>query len=123
MKGYEDYADAHLGREWRGLPSQRQHQGHMSATHTFSTERLPLAIGIHASGRLRFLRCEQVGPNRVEFVFDDREGHGSEVELAFDRGTLTVVASQVFASQKFLRRQMSAALDQKTGEMKHGYKR
>ena len=44
MKGYEDYADAHLGREWRGLPSQRQHQGHMSATHTFSTERLPLGF-------------------------------------------------------------------------------
>jgi hypothetical protein len=93
----------------------------MKAVHTFSTERLPLAIGIHASGRLRFLRCEQVGPNRVEFVFNDEEAHGSEVELDFDRGTLTVVASQVFASQKFLRRQMTDALNRKIGATEYGY--
>ena len=92
----------------------------MNAT-TFSTERLPLAIGIHASGRLRFLRCEPVGLSRVEFVFDDAGSHGNEVELDFDRGTLTVVAAQIFASQKFLRRQMSDALNRKTGETNHGH--
>jgi hypothetical protein len=92
----------------------------MNPTHKFSTERLPLAISVHASGRLRFLGCDRITPNRVQFLFDDDERKGNEIELEFDRGTLTVIASQVFASQKFLRRQMSEVLNRKTGESKHG---
>jgi len=88
----------------------------MNCARTFSTERLPLAISLHASGRLRFGRCERTSPDRVEFVFDDPEGKGSDVELEFDRGTLTVVASEIFASQKYLRRQMSAALENRRTE-------
>ncbi len=83
----------------------------MKTEHSFSTARLPLAISIHASGRLRFLRCDRVAPNRVEFVFEDAESKGSEIELEFDRGTLTLVASEVFASQKYLRRRMSETLE------------
>jgi hypothetical protein len=92
-------------------------------TGEFRTERLPLAISIHASGRMRFVRCERTMPNRVEFVFEDSEGEGSELELEFDRGALTVAASLIFASQKFLRRQMTDALNRKIGTIEHGYKR
>jgi hypothetical protein len=39
----------------------------------FSTERLQLAIYLHASQRLPFLRCEG-GPNhKIKFVFGDPE--------------------------------------------------
>jgi hypothetical protein len=90
----------------------------MNNTSTFSTERLPLAISVHASGRLRFVGCERTAENRVEFLFHDNERVGSEIELEFDRGTLTVVASEIFASQKYLRRRMSEALENR--RKKHG---
>ncbi len=95
----------------------------MNAGQTFSTERLPLAISLHASGRLRFLRCVRNGPDRVEFLFEDMEAKGSEAELEFDRGTLMVAASDIFASQKYLRRQMSAALNRRIGETSYAHER
>ncbi len=79
---------------------------------TFSTERLPLAIAIHASGRLSFRSCDRIGTEKVEFLFDDPDSVGSQVELEFDSGALAVPAIQIFASQKFLRRQMSQALEE-----------
>jgi len=83
----------------------------MEETGTFRSERLPLAIAIHASERLPFLRCERAGPNRVEFVFLDAEGRGAELELLYDSGALVLPAVRIFASQKFLRRQMSDVLE------------
>jgi hypothetical protein len=88
---------------------------------TYRTERLPLAIAIHASGRIAFLRCERIGPEHVEFVFDDPESKGTEVELEFDSGKLTVIASEIFASQKYLRRRMSEALENR--RTRNGYTR
>jgi hypothetical protein len=92
----------------------------MSSDRTFSTERLQLAIFLHATGRLRFLRCELSGNGKVRFVFADPEQMGAQVELEFDRGA-PVSATALFASQKFLRRQMSDALNRRIGAIENGH--
>jgi len=86
------------------------------AESTFMTERLPLAIYSHASGKLQFSHCESTGNGKVRFVFRDPQHIGCELELEFERGA-QVPATAIFASQKFLRRKMSEALNnRKTGE-------
>jgi hypothetical protein len=77
---------------------------------TFSTERLQLAIYLHASGRLPFLRCEAQPNGKVRFVFEDESLEGAKAELEFDLGAI-VAATGLFASQKYLRRKMSEALN------------
>ena len=77
---------------------------------TFSTERLQLAIYLHASQRLTFRGCEAGENGKIRFVFDDPGNVGPQVELEFDRGA-EVAASDLFASQKYLRRKMSEALE------------
>jgi hypothetical protein len=75
----------------------------------FSTERLHLAIYLHASGQLPFLGCLPTGSGRVYFEFSDPEGIADELELAFEQGA-SVPANALFASQKFLRRKADEAL-------------
>lgn len=88
----------------------------------FSTERLQLAIYLHASDRLDFSHCESAGNGRVRFVFKDTEVVGCTLELDFDRGAM-VPATAIFASQKYLRRKMSEAINNRNnGELKYGYK-
>jgi len=86
----------------------------------FSTERLQLAIYLHATGRLRFIGCEQNGNGKVRFGFDDSEQTGAQAELEYERGA-PVAATALFASQKFLRRQMTDALTRKIGASEHEY--
>ena len=78
---------------------------------TFKTERLQVAVFLHASKRLQLLRCEQSQPGKVRFVFDDPDDLGSEYEFLFDSGT-AVPATDIFASQKYLRRMMTQKLNQ-----------
>jgi hypothetical protein len=85
---------------------------------TFLTERLQLAIYLHASQRLSFLRCEAGQNNKIRFVFEDPESFGSQVELEFDRGA-EVAASGLFASQKYLRRKMSEEINRRNGKTTH----
>jgi hypothetical protein len=81
----------------------------------FPTKRLQLAIYLHASGLLPFLRTEPNGDGKVRFVFQDADRKGSQFELDFDRGA-TVCARDIFSSQTFLRRQMNDAFEnRKTG--------
>lgn len=77
---------------------------------TFSTERLQLAIYLHASQRLPFLRCDAGQNSKIRFVFEDPDSSGPQAELEFDRGA-EVAASGLFASQKYLRRRMSEVLE------------
>jgi hypothetical protein len=75
----------------------------------FLTERLPLAVYLHASRKLVFRRCgEGPNPGRIRFAFDDPEGVGDQRELDFENGALCS-ATALFASLKFLRRKMSEA--------------
>jgi hypothetical protein len=76
----------------------------------FSTERLQLAIFIHASGKLPFVGCESVRPGALRFVFEDTDRAAKQIELEFDRGA-TIPAISLFASQKYLRRTMTEALE------------
>lgn len=85
----------------------------------FSTKRLQLAIYLHASGKIQFLRTEPNGDGKLRFVFRDVDREGPQLELDFDRGA-TVSARDLFSSQKFLRRQMSDAENhRKSGEISH----
>lgn len=87
-------------------------------TKTFSTERLQLAIYLHATQRLPFLYCEAQENGKIRFVFDDPGSVGPQVELEFDRGA-EVAATHLFSSQKFLRRRMSEEINRKNGEPKN----
>jgi hypothetical protein len=77
----------------------------------FLTERLPLAIFLHATERLPYLRCD-LSPRKgkIVFVFLDQNSQGPQAELEFDRGA-AAPATAIFASQKFLRRLMTETLD------------
>jgi hypothetical protein len=78
----------------------------------FSTERLQLAIYIHATEKLSFLGCELVRLGALRFVFADPECLGKQIELEFDRGA-AVPATVLFASQKFLRRTMTEVFEKR----------
>jgi hypothetical protein len=82
----------------------------MTNENHFVTQRLPLAIFLHATQRLPLSRCELVG-DKVQFVFSDPQGIGDQAELDFENGE-SVVAKALLASQTFLRRRMSDALNQ-----------
>ena len=72
----------------------------------FSTKSLQLAIFLHASELLPFLRAEPNGDGKVSFVFRDDQGQGQQLQLEYSRGAV-VAARNLFASQTFLRQQMS----------------
>ena len=76
----------------------------------FLTERLQLAVYLHATGEPRFLGCENNGNGKVRFVFEDPDHSGDKLELEFDRGA-EVAATAIFASQRFLRRMMTDTLN------------
>lgn len=86
----------------------------------FSTTRLPLAVFIHASNRLRLASCELAAAGKVEFFFADPENEGDQAELDFENGE-SVPAKALFASQTYLRRRMSDALNRKDENRNHEY--
>ena len=97
----------------------------MHNENSFITERLPLSVFLHASQRLRFSHCELVDAGRVQFVFLDPEQLGDQAELAFENGE-SVPAKSLFASQTYLRRCMSAALNRKdeyNRKLEYAYRR
>ena len=85
----------------------------------FLTQRLPVAIFLHASQRLLLSHCERVG-DKVQFVFSDPQGIGDQAELDFENGEC-IPAKSFFASQTFLRRRMSDALNRKDENRKNQY--
>ena len=88
----------------------------------FSTKILQVAIYVHASETLPYLRTEPDPALRgkVNFVFDDPDGRGQQLQLEYNRGA-AVSARDLFASQTFLRQQMSTAIEySKNGESSNG---
>lgn len=67
---------------------------------TFSTERLHLAIYLHASGRLPFLGCLPTGSGRVRFEFSDPDGIADDLELSFEQGA-SVPANALLPARSF----------------------
>ena len=87
----------------------------------YLTERLPLAVFLHATDGLPFRGCENSGPGKLRFVFEDPDHAGDRLELEFDRGAVAS-ATALFASQKFLRRQMTVILSNRSiGVNNHGF--
>ncbi|MHB8501413.1 MAG: hypothetical protein ACYDCG_20655 [Candidatus Acidiferrales bacterium] len=84
----------------------------------FATKRLHLAIFLHASERLPFLRAEPSGDGKLSFIFRDDERAGPQLELDFERGA-AVSARDLFSSQTFLRRQMTQTENSNIGESSH----
>lgn len=84
----------------------------------FTTERLQLAIYLHANDRLRLINCIQTRPGTIEFSFDDPEDKGSGYEFEFNKGA-TVSALALFASQKYLRQLMTRAGNEKKTGLEH----
>jgi hypothetical protein len=74
---------------------------------TFITERLNTAIYLHASRSLEFIGCRLNGPHKIEFVFADPDNLGPQCEMEFESGK-AVSAMAMLASQKYLRRLMTA---------------
>jgi hypothetical protein len=85
----------------------------------FITERLPLAIFLHATQRLQLSRCDRVG-GKVQFIFSDPEHIGDQAELDFENGE-SVPAKSLFASQTYLRRKMNDTLENRKDNRKLEY--
>ena len=89
------------------------------AANVFATQRLQLAIFLHATKCLLFRKCVGVSEGRISFLFEDPQNEGAQVELEFDRGA-PVPATDLFSSQKYLRRRMSEALEKRRIEKSNG---
>jgi hypothetical protein len=87
-------------------------------SNVFRTGRLPVAMFIHASNRLRFLNVEPVGDARMEFIFDDPERQGPQLEYEFEQ-VAKLAANIMYASLKFLRSKMTAGQRQIRGGGRH----
>lgn len=75
----------------------------------FTTRDYDLSIFLHATEKLPFLGCKKVTPTQVAFVFDDPDNTADACENDFVRGE-EVVATLLFASQRFLRRKIQETL-------------
>jgi hypothetical protein len=85
-----------------------------SDENVFITERLPLAAYLHASKKLKFRLCGQgLNPGKILFSFTDPDAIGDQLEVEFDSGA-ACSATALFASQKFMRRKMTDALNRST---------
>jgi hypothetical protein len=88
----------------------------------FSTKNLQVAIFIHASQLLPYLRAERdaAAADKLRFVFADPDRRSSQIQLDYNLGA-PVAARNLFASQTFLRQQMSTAIENsKNGESSNG---
>jgi hypothetical protein len=87
----------------------------------FSTKSFQLAIFIHASESLPYLRTEPDSDahGKVNFIFRDDAGRGSQLQLEYSRGA-SVPARNLFASQTFLRQQMTGITENlKNGDSRY----
>ena len=83
----------------------------MTNQQIYVTDRLNVAIYLHAIRALQFLGCRMRGITKIDFVFDDPSKQGSQHELDFELGKAAPVRD-IFASQKFMRRAMTATQEE-----------
>ena len=81
-----------------------------TAPEPFVTERLQLAVFLHATKLLTLDHCELSPCGKVKFVFVEPRTEGEQGELEFDTGA-SVPATALFASQKYLRRKINQLLN------------
>lgn len=78
----------------------------MNPSESFITERLQLAVFLHATNPLTLKGCELSPSGKVRFIFTEPRETGERKELDFDNGA-SVPATALFASQKYLRRKIN----------------
>ena len=96
-----------------------------NGTTEFRTAHLPLAAFILTGQQLRFLRCQRMSADRVEFIFDDPHGCGEQLGLSFECGA-ECPATSFYDSIRRLRKIMDATLRGNTVNMgvgRDGYKK
>jgi len=81
-----------------------------TAPEPFVTERLQLAVFLHATKLLTLHHCELSPSGKVRFVFVEPRSKGDQSELEFETGA-SVPATALFASQKYLRRKINQLLN------------
>lgn len=80
-------------------------------TDKFSTLNLGLAVGLHASGRMRFIGCEKADtPNRTVFIFEGSQREAEQAEFEFETGAMSAPVVRVLASQRLLRKRSTETL-------------
>jgi hypothetical protein len=87
----------------------------------FSTKSFQLAIFLHASEALPYLRTEPDSDahGKVNFIFRDDACRGPQLQLEYNRG-VAVSARNLFASQTFLRQQMTGITENlKNGDARY----
>jgi hypothetical protein len=82
----------------------------------FTTSNLGLAAYLIAAKKLRYTRTIGKHPDPAEFVFDDPNSVGPELELAYINNEATVVASDFLTRVKFLRRSIDLAEKQRVAD-------
>lgn len=75
----------------------------------FSTSNMGLAAYCIASRRLKYVKTIGNHPNPADFVFEDPDNIGPQLELEYINGETTVVASDFLARIKSLRRSIDIA--------------
>jgi hypothetical protein len=91
----------------------------------FSTKSFQFAIFLHASEALPYLRTEpdRDAHGKLNFIFRDDGGRGPQLQLEYNRGAV-VSARNLFASQIFLRQQMTGITENlKNGESSNEHTR
>ena len=84
----------------------------------FRTKRLAFAVFLHVIKATPYLRAEvDEKDGRVSFVFEDDPNLGPRLEVDFDGGCL-VPAINLFSSQTYLRRQIAAAQNGETSNVR-----
>jgi hypothetical protein len=76
---------------------------------TLRTDRLNFAAYVLATNSLPLVGLEEVRPGSVEFIFNDPDGRGPDLEFAYKDGA-TVSAIRLFASVSKLRDMISTKL-------------
>jgi hypothetical protein len=90
------------------------------AIEPFITERLQLAVFLHATNLLTLNRCELSPSGKVRFIFTEPRPTGEESELSFDLGA-SVPATALFASQKFLRRKINELINRRINDSTNAF--
>ena len=84
----------------------------------FTTERVQIASFVHALD-WPYRGCKKNHKGRVEWQFTDTDGRGGLIELLYEKGA-KVSASSLFASERFIKREMYQVVDSQERGRRNG---
>jgi hypothetical protein len=84
----------------------------------FRTDALAFSGFLHCTARLRFLRVEEVGNGKSEFVFADPQNEASDLRKEFESRKTFVEPRAFHQSLRTLRAELSATKDTEQYELR-----